>query len=55
MGYVLISFVLGILAMAVRLVWEGHVFSGLLLALGLFGFISPLLPPPAGSLLRHID
>jgi hypothetical protein len=44
-----------LLAVAIRVVWEGKAFSGVLLAIGAFGFCAPFILPVAGNLLRHVE
>src|SRR5215813_1463451 len=43
------------LAGAARLVWKGHMFSAVLLALGAFGFFAPIILLAAGDRLRHVE
>lgn len=43
------------LAAAARLVWKGHMFSGVLLALGALGWFAPIILPAAGNRLRHVE
>ena len=43
------------LAVSAWLVWKGHLFSGLLLAVGTLGWFAPLILPAAENRLRHIE
>ena len=43
------------LALAARHVWQGHMFSGVLIALGAVGFFAPIVPIAAGDRLRHVE
>src|SRR5262245_30758760 len=43
------------LAAAAWLVWKGHMFSGVLLALGALGWFAPIILPAAGNRLRHVE
>jgi hypothetical protein len=43
------------LAAAAWLLWKGHMFSGVLLALGTLGWFAPAFLPAAGNRLRHVE
>jgi hypothetical protein len=43
------------LAAAAWLLWKGHMFSGVLLALGTLGWFAPAILPAAGNRLRHVE
>src|SRR5262245_61781641 len=43
------------LALAARHVWQGHMFSGVLIALGAVGFFAPIVLIAAGDRLRHVE
>jgi hypothetical protein len=51
-GFILLAF---LLAVAVKSVWEGKVFSGALFAIGAFGWFAPSILPAAGNWLRDFE
>jgi hypothetical protein len=55
MAFIILALLSYFLAVAARLVWKGHMFSGVLLALGALGWFGPIILPAAGDLLWHVE